>query len=81
MIAPAAVAVGDVQTRVSRHTGTPSIRWPGPPAKAVATVAAPNLLVVSSSMADDLAFDLTRLLLERRGQLVAGERLARHTQN
>ncbi|MFF5290326.1 TAXI family TRAP transporter solute-binding subunit [Paractinoplanes globisporus] len=38
---------------------------------AVATVAVPNLLVVSSSMADDLAFDLTRLLLERREVLAA----------
>jgi len=38
---------------------------------AVATVAVPNLLVVASSMADDLAFDLTRLLLERREVLAA----------
>jgi hypothetical protein len=38
---------------------------------AVATVAVPNLLVVSASMADDLAFDLTRLLLERRDVLAA----------
>ncbi|WP_030438024.1 TAXI family TRAP transporter solute-binding subunit [Actinoplanes subtropicus] len=38
---------------------------------AVATVAVPNLLVVRSSMDDDLAFDLTRLLLERREVLAA----------
>jgi TRAP transporter TAXI family solute receptor len=38
---------------------------------AVATVAVPNLLVVAASMADDLAFDLTRLLLERREVLAA----------
>jgi TRAP transporter TAXI family solute receptor len=38
---------------------------------AVATVAVPNLLVVADSMADDLAFDLTRLLLERREALAA----------
>jgi len=38
---------------------------------AVATVAVPNLLVVSASMADDLAFDLTRLLMERREVLAA----------
>lgn len=38
---------------------------------AVATVAVPNLLVVASSMDEDLAFDLTRLLLERREVLAA----------
>lgn len=38
---------------------------------AVATVAVPNLLVVAASMADDLAFDLTRLLMERREVLAA----------
>jgi len=38
---------------------------------AVATVAVPNLLVVASSMDEDLAFDLTRLLLERREALAA----------
>ncbi|WP_412747183.1 TAXI family TRAP transporter solute-binding subunit [Krasilnikovia sp. MM14-A1004] len=39
-----------------------------PPA---ATIANPNLLVVSASMPDDLAFDLTRLLMERRDELAA----------
>jgi TRAP-type uncharacterized transport system substrate-binding protein len=34
-------------------------------------VAVPNLLVVSASMPDDLAFDLTRLLMERRDVLAA----------
>ena len=38
---------------------------------AVATVAVPNLLVVASSMDESLAFDLTRLLLERREVLAA----------
>lgn len=38
---------------------------------AVATVAVPNLLVVSTKMANGLAFDLTRLLLERRDELAA----------
>jgi TRAP transporter TAXI family solute receptor len=38
---------------------------------AVATVAVPNLLVVASSMDEGLAFDLTRLLLERRDVLAA----------
>ena len=38
---------------------------------AVATVAVPNLLVVASSMEEELAFDLTRLLLERREVLAA----------
>jgi len=38
---------------------------------AVATVAVPNLLVVASSMDEELAFDLTRLLLERREVLAA----------
>jgi uncharacterized protein len=37
----------------------------------VATIAVPNLLVVSSAMADDLAFDLTRLLMEKRDVLAA----------
>ncbi|MEU4624606.1 TAXI family TRAP transporter solute-binding subunit [Actinoplanes sp. NPDC023801] len=37
----------------------------------VATVAVPNLLVVSANMPEDLAYDLTRLLLERRGELAA----------
>ncbi|RZU54198.1 hypothetical protein EV385_6146 [Krasilnikovia cinnamomea] len=37
----------------------------------VATIANPNLLVVSASMADDLAFDLARLLMERRDELAA----------
>jgi hypothetical protein len=38
---------------------------------AVATVAVPNLLVVPASMPDDLAYDLTRLLMERRDVLAA----------
>ncbi|MBM2619657.1 TAXI family TRAP transporter solute-binding subunit [Actinoplanes sp. LDG1-06] len=38
---------------------------------AVSTVAVPNLLVVSTSMAESLAFDLTRLLLDRRDLLAA----------
>jgi TRAP transporter TAXI family solute receptor len=38
---------------------------------AVSTVAVPNLLVVSSTMSDDLAYDLARLLLERRDELSA----------
>ena len=38
---------------------------------AVATVAVPNLLVAPESMAEDLAFDLTRLLMERRSALAA----------
>jgi hypothetical protein len=38
---------------------------------AVATIAVPNLLVVSSSMPDDLAYDLTKLLMERRDVLAA----------
>lgn len=38
---------------------------------AVATIAVPNLVVVASSMDDDLAFDLTRLLMERRDVLAA----------
>lgn len=35
----------------------------------VSTIAVPNFLVVPRSMADDLAFDLARLLLERRDVL------------
>jgi TRAP transporter TAXI family solute receptor len=35
----------------------------------VATIAVPNFLVVPRSMADDLAFDLARMLLERRDVL------------
>ncbi|MFC6565628.1 TAXI family TRAP transporter solute-binding subunit [Actinoplanes utahensis] len=46
---------------------------------AVATVAVPNLLVAPESMAEDLAYDLTRLLMERRAVLAsahpAAERL------
>jgi TRAP transporter TAXI family solute receptor len=38
---------------------------------AVATIAVPNLLVVALSMDEGLAFDLTRLLLERRDVLAA----------
>ena len=38
---------------------------------AVATIAVPNLLVVPASMPDDLAYDLTRLLMERRDVLAA----------
>jgi TRAP transporter TAXI family solute receptor len=38
---------------------------------AVSTVAVPNLLVVSSTMSDDLAYDLARMLLERRDELSA----------
>ncbi|GAA2569416.1 TAXI family TRAP transporter solute-binding subunit [Winogradskya consettensis] len=38
---------------------------------AVATVAVPNLLVVPASMPDDLAYNLTRLLMERREVLAA----------
>jgi TRAP transporter TAXI family solute receptor len=38
---------------------------------AVATVAVPNLLVVSASMPDDLAYALTRLLMEKRDVLAA----------
>ena len=38
---------------------------------AVATIAVPNLLVVSASMPDDLAYDLARLLMERRDVLAA----------
>ncbi|WP_430786683.1 TAXI family TRAP transporter solute-binding subunit [Actinoplanes sp. G11-F43] len=45
----------------------------------VATVAVPNLLVASETMPEDLAYDLTRLLMERRGALAtahpAAERL------
>jgi TRAP transporter TAXI family solute receptor len=45
----------------------------------VATIAVPNLLVVSQTMPEDLAHDLTRLLMERRGDLAsahpAAERL------
>ncbi|MEU8659923.1 TAXI family TRAP transporter solute-binding subunit [Actinoplanes philippinensis] len=37
----------------------------------VATIAVPNLLVVSATMPEDLAYDLTRLLMERRGELAA----------
>jgi TRAP transporter TAXI family solute receptor len=37
----------------------------------VATVGVPNLLVVSATMPEDLAYDLTRLLMERRGELAA----------
>jgi TRAP transporter TAXI family solute receptor len=40
-------------------------------APAVSTVAVPNLLAVPASMADDLAYDLTRLLIERRDLLAA----------
>ncbi|MFI5937263.1 TAXI family TRAP transporter solute-binding subunit [Actinoplanes sp. NPDC051494] len=38
---------------------------------AVSTVAVPNLLVVPESMDDQLAYDLTRMLLERRDVLAA----------
>jgi TRAP transporter TAXI family solute receptor len=38
---------------------------------AVATIAVPNLLVVPASMPDDLAYDLTRLLMEQRDVLGA----------
>jgi uncharacterized protein len=38
---------------------------------AVATIAVPNLLVVPASMPDDLAYNLTRLLMERREVLAA----------
>lgn len=38
---------------------------------AVSTIAVPNLLVVPASMPDDLAYDLTRLLMERRDVLAA----------
>ncbi|WP_433797494.1 TAXI family TRAP transporter solute-binding subunit [Actinoplanes sp. CA-252034] len=37
----------------------------------VATIAVPNLLVVAATMPEDLAYDLTRLLMERRGELAA----------
>jgi TRAP transporter TAXI family solute receptor len=39
--------------------------------ESVATVAVPNFLVVPRKMADDLAFDLARMLLERRDVLAA----------
>lgn len=46
---------------------------------AVSTVAVPNLLVASERMPEDLAYDLTRLLMERRAALAtahpAAERL------
>jgi len=38
---------------------------------AVATIAVPNLLVVPKTMPEDLAYDLTRLLMERRDVLAA----------
>jgi uncharacterized protein len=38
---------------------------------AVSTIAVPNLLVVPASMPDDLAYDVTRLLMERRDVLAA----------
>ena len=38
---------------------------------AVATIAVPNLLVVPTAMPDELAFELTRLLMERRDVLAA----------
>jgi TRAP transporter TAXI family solute receptor len=38
---------------------------------AVSTIAVPNLLVVPASMPEDLAYDLTRLLMERRDVLAA----------
>jgi uncharacterized protein len=37
----------------------------------VSTIAVPNLMVVPMSMAEDLAFDLARLLMERRDVLAA----------
>lgn len=37
----------------------------------VSTIAVPNLLVVPASMSEDLAFDLARLLMERRDALAA----------
>jgi len=39
--------------------------------KSVATIAVPNFLVVPRDMTDDLAFDLARMLLERRDVLAA----------
>jgi TRAP transporter TAXI family solute receptor len=62
---------GDLRRRYSdvyvvRDVPTSAYQMP-----AVATIAVPNLLVVSSQMDDDLAFDLTRLLLERRAALAA----------
>jgi uncharacterized protein len=57
-------AYGEVY--VVRDVPTSAYRMP-----AVATIAVPNLLVVSASMPDDLAYDLTRLLMERRDVLAA----------
>ncbi|GLY03168.1 MULTISPECIES: TAXI family TRAP transporter solute-binding subunit [Actinoplanes] len=62
--APLRDAYSDVY--VVRDVPTSAYRMP-----AVSTVAVPNLLVVSSSMPDDVAYDLTRLLMERRDVLAA----------
>jgi uncharacterized protein len=51
---------------VVRNVPTSAYQMP-----AVATIAVPNLLVVPASMPDDLAYDLTRLLMERRDELAA----------
>lgn len=53
-------------TYVVRNVPTSVYQMP-----AAATVAVPNLLVVPASMPDDLAYDLTRLLMERRDALAA----------
>jgi TRAP transporter TAXI family solute receptor len=51
---------------VVRDVPTSAYRTP-----AVATVAVPNFLVVPTTMPDDLAYDLTRLLMEQRDTLAA----------
>ncbi|GAA4708336.1 C4-dicarboxylate ABC transporter substrate-binding protein [Phytohabitans rumicis] len=62
--APLRAAYSDVY--VVRDVPTSAYQLPP-----VATVAVPNLLVVPASMPDDLAFDLARLLMERRDVLAA----------
>ncbi|WP_412740758.1 TAXI family TRAP transporter solute-binding subunit [Krasilnikovia sp. MM14-A1259] len=63
--------VGDLRSTYSEVyvvRSVPISAYQTPP---VATIAVPNLLVVSSAMREELAFDLARLLMERRDVLAA----------
>ncbi|MEO8260410.1 MAG: TAXI family TRAP transporter solute-binding subunit [Acidobacteriota bacterium] len=49
----------------------PAAAYPGPASDDVPVVGVANVLVVNAAMPEALAFDITRLLFEKRGDLVA----------
>jgi TRAP transporter TAXI family solute receptor len=64
------VYVPDMRTRYSdvyAERGVPASVYPGIPS--VSTIGDPNYLLVSRSLPDQIAYDLTRILIQRRDEL------------